>query len=158
MHKITPFLWFDGQAEEAADFYVSLFPNSRITGVTRYGDAGPGEQGQVMTVSFELAGQPVVALNGGPQYKFTEAMSFSVNCEDQAEVDRYWDAITSDGGQDGPCGWCKDKFGLSWQIVPSALPRLLGDTDGRRSQAAMQAMFKMRKLIIADLEEAAAAA
>lgn len=156
MHKITPFLWFDTEAEEAANFYVSLFPNSRITNVTHYGDAGPGAKGRVMTVSFELAGLPVTALNGGPQYKPSEAVSFSVDCADQAEVDRYWNALTTNGGEEGPCAWCKDKYGFSWQIVPSALPRLLGNPDPKKSQAAMQAMFKMKKIIIADLEAAAA--
>ena len=158
MHKITPFLWFDTEAEEAANFYVSLFPNSRITGITHYGDAGPMPKGMVMTVSFELAGMPVTALNGGPQYKPTEAVSFSVDCADQAEVDKYWEALTSNGGEEGPCAWCKDKYGFSWQIVPSALPRLLGNPDPKKSQAAMRAMFKMKKIVIADLEKAAAAA
>jgi predicted 3-demethylubiquinone-9 3-methyltransferase (glyoxalase superfamily) len=158
MHKITPFLWFDTEAEEAAEFYVSLFPNSRITGKTHYGEGAPGPKGQVMTVSFELDGLPVTALNGGPIYKFTEAVSFSVSCEDQAEVDRFWNALTADGGQEGPCAWLKDKYGFSWQIVPKALMRLLGDPDPKKSQAAMQAMLKMKKIIIADLEAAAAAA
>lgn len=158
MNKITPFLWFDTQAEEAANFYVALFPNSRITGTTRYGSAGPGPAGSVMTISFELDGMPVTALNGGPEYKFTEAFSLSVSCDSQAEVDRYWDALTADGGQEGPCAWLKDKFGLSWQIVPKALPRLLGNSDPKKAQAAMQAMFKMKKIVIADLESAAAAA
>ncbi|HVX81222.1 MAG TPA: VOC family protein [Devosiaceae bacterium] len=158
MHKITPFLWFDTEAEEAAEFYVSLFPNSRITGKTHYGEGAPGPKGQVMTVSFELDGLPVTALNGGPIYKFTEAVSFSVSCEDQAEVDRFWNALTANGGQEGPCAWLKDKYGFSWQIVPKALMRLLGDPDPKKSQAAMQAMLKMKKIIIADLEAAAAAA
>src|SRR5215472_8675652 len=129
MLKVTPFLWFDDQAEEAARFYVSLFPNSRIGNISRYGDAGPGKAGSVMTVSFELDGLPVTALNGGPNYKFTEAVSFSVSCDDQAEVDHYWSALAGDGGQEGPCGWLKDRWGLSWQIVPNALPELLGDPD-----------------------------
>ncbi|MGN6101522.1 MAG: VOC family protein [Devosia sp.] len=158
MHKITPFLWFDTEAEEAAEFYVSLFPNSRITGKTHYGEGAPGPKGQVMTVSFELDGLPVTALNGGPIYKFTEAVSFSVSCEDQAEVDRFWNALTANGGQEGPCAWLKDKYGFSWQIVPKALMRLLGDPDPKKSQAAMQAMLKMKKIMIADLEAAAAAA
>ena len=158
MSKVTPFLWFDTEAEEAANFYVSLFPNSRITNVTRYGNAGPGPAGSVMTISFEIDGMPITALNGGPIYKFTEAVSLSVNCEDQAEVDRYWTALTGNGGQEGPCAWCKDRFGFSWQIVPKALPRLLGNADPKKAQAAMQAMFKMKKIIIADLEAAAAAA
>jgi len=158
MQKITPFMWFDTEAEEAAKFYVSLFPNSRITNTTYYGSAGPGEKGKVMTVSFELAGMPVTALNGGPQYKPTEAFSLSIDCADQAEVDKYWSALTADGGEEGPCAWCKDRFGYSWQVVPSALPRLLGNPDPKKSQAAMQAMFKMKKIVIADLEKAVAAA
>jgi len=158
MLKITPFLWFDTEAEEAANFYVSLFPNSRITSLSRYGAGGPGPAGSVMTVSMDLDGLPVTALNGGPIYKFTEAVSFSVSCEDQAEVDRYWDALTRNGGQEGPCAWLKDKFGFSWQIVPKALPRLLGDANPKKSQAAMQAMLKMKKIVIADLEAAAKAA
>jgi predicted 3-demethylubiquinone-9 3-methyltransferase (glyoxalase superfamily) len=158
----TPCLMFvgarHGRAEAAMQFYVSLFPNSRITGKTHYGEGAPGPKGQVMTVSFELDGLPVTALNGGPIYKFTEAVSFSVSCEDQAEVDRFWNALTTNGGQEGPCAWLKDKYGFSWQIVPKALMRLLGDPDPKKSQAAMQAMLKMKKIIIADLEAAAAAA
>src|SRR5919206_664838 len=133
MKGITPFLWFDSQAEEAARFYTSLFPNSKIVAVTRYGEAGPGEPGTVMTVDFELDGQPFVALNGGPQFTFSEAISFQVSCESQEEVDRYWSTL-SEGGEQGPCGWLKDRFGLSWQIVPSALPRLLRDPDRERAQ------------------------
>jgi len=158
MPKITPFLWFDTEAEDAAKFYVSLFPNSRITNFTHYGDAVPGQKGKVLTVSFELDGQTVTALNGGPQYKPTEAVSFSVDCADQAEVDKYWTALTGDGGQEGPCAWCKDKYGFSWQIVPKALPRLLSDSNPKKAAAAMQAMFKMKKIVVADLEKAAAAA
>jgi len=153
--KITPFLWFDTQAEQAAEFYVSIFPNSKMGAVSRYGEGGPGPAGTAMTVSFELDGLPVTALNGGPMYKFTEAMSFSVDCEDQAEVDRYWSRLT-DGGEEGPCGWLKDRYGFSWQIVPKALPRLLTDPDRGRAGRAMQAMMKMKKLIVADLEAAAA--
>jgi predicted 3-demethylubiquinone-9 3-methyltransferase (glyoxalase superfamily) len=156
MLKVTPFLWFDDQAEQAAEFYVSLIPNSKITGVSRYGEAGPGVPGSAMTVTFELDGLPVTALNGGPAFSFTEAFSFSVPCEDQAEVDRYWSALTADGGQESRCGWLKDRFGLSWQIVPKALPRLLGDPDRARANRAMQAMLKMNKLVVADLEAAAA--
>ena len=158
MSKVTPFLWFDTEAEEAANFYVSLFPNSRITNVTRYGNAGPGPAGSVMTICFEIDGMPVTALNGGPIYKFSEAVSLSVSCDNQDEVDRYWNALTSNGGQEGPCAWLKDRYGFSWQIVPKALPRLLGSSDPAKSQAAMQAMMKMKKIIIADLEKAAAAA
>lgn len=156
MQKITPFLWFDDQAETAARLYVSLFKNSSIGEITRYGEAGPGPAGQVMTISFVLDGQPFTALNGGPHYKFTEAMSLSVSCEDQAEVDRLWDALIADGGEPGPCGWLKDRWGLSWQIVPSALPKLLGDPDRAKSQRVMQAMMKMGKLEVAGLEAAAA--
>jgi predicted 3-demethylubiquinone-9 3-methyltransferase (glyoxalase superfamily) len=154
MSKITPFLWFDTQAEEAAQFYTSLFPNSKIRHVSRYGEAGPGTPGSVMTVDFELDGQRFTALNGGPQYTFTEAVSFQVGCETQEEVDHYWSTL-SEGGEEGPCGWLKDRYGLSWQIVPSALPRLIGDPDREKAQRAMAAMLKMRKLDIAELERAA---
>jgi predicted 3-demethylubiquinone-9 3-methyltransferase (glyoxalase superfamily) len=157
MLKISPFLWFDDQAEDAANLYVSVFPNSRIVDVARYGEAGPGSAGAVMTVQFELDGLPVTALNGGPVFRLTEAFSFSVTCDDQAEVDRYWTALL-DGGQESQCGWLKDRFGLSWQIVPTALPRLLADPDRARAGRAMQAMLGMRKLDIAALEAAAAAA
>jgi predicted 3-demethylubiquinone-9 3-methyltransferase (glyoxalase superfamily) len=153
--KITPCLWFDTQGEDAAVFYTSVFPNSRILGVTRYGSAGPGPEGQVMTVEFELDGLPFVALNGGPQFTFDEAISFQVNCENQEEVDRYWSTL-SEGGAQGPCGWLKDKFGLSWQIVPTRLSELLSDPDAARSQAAMTAMLAMKKLDIAEVERAAA--
>jgi predicted 3-demethylubiquinone-9 3-methyltransferase (glyoxalase superfamily) len=152
--KITPFLWFDTQAEEAARFYTSLFPNSAIGHVGHYGEAGPGTPGSVMTVDFELDGQSFIALNGGPQYSFTEAISFQVGCETQDEVDHYWSTL-SEGGEEGPCGWLKDRYGLSWQIVPTALPRLLGDRDRDKAQRAMVAMLGMRKLDIAELERAA---
>lgn len=157
LSKITPCLWFDTQGEEAATFYTSLFPNSRILGVTRYGSAGPGQEGQVMTVDFELDGLKLVALNGGPQFTFSEAISFQVSCENQEEVDRYWSTL-SEGGEEGQCGWLKDKFGLSWQVVPARLPELLSDPDPARSQAAMTAMLAMRKLDIAEMEQAAAQA
>jgi predicted 3-demethylubiquinone-9 3-methyltransferase (glyoxalase superfamily) len=157
MQKITPFLWFDTQAEEAAELYTSVFPNAKITGVARYGSAGPGAEGSVMTVDFELDGQPFVALNGGPEFRFTEAISFQVSCETQDEVDYYWSKL-SDGGEQGPCGWLKDRFGLSWQIVPTALPRLLGDPDREKSQRVMAAMLQMKKIEIDELERAAAAA
>jgi predicted 3-demethylubiquinone-9 3-methyltransferase (glyoxalase superfamily) len=153
MPRISPFLWFDGQAEEAARLYVSLFPGSRIVSISRYGDAGPGPKGSVMTVAFELDGRPFVALNGGPQFKFTEAVSFSVECQTQDEVDRYWDGLCA-GGQPGPCGWLKDRFGLSWQIVPAALGQMLGDPDPGRSRRVMQAMLQMGKLDIAGLRKA----
>ena len=157
MQTITPCLWFDTEGEEAANFYTSLFPNSKIREIARYGSAGPRAEGTVMTVSFELNGQEYVALNGGPDFKFNEAVSFQVGCENQEEVDRYWSAL-SDGGEEGPCGWLKDKFGLSWQIVPTRLPELLGDPDRDKSQRVMQAMLGMRKIEIDGLERAAAAA
>jgi len=153
--KITPFLWFDSQAEEAAKFYVSLFPNSKIVSTARYGDAGPGPKGQVMTVSFELAGTRFTALNGGPQFKFNESISFVVHCETQEEVDRYWQKLTADGGRESDCGWLKDKYGLSWQIVPNALMDYLGDPDPGRAGRSMQAMLQMGKIVVADLARAA---
>jgi predicted 3-demethylubiquinone-9 3-methyltransferase (glyoxalase superfamily) len=157
MHrKISPFLWFDSQAEEAAQLYTSVFPNSRIIGVSRYGEAGPGTPGSVMTVDFELDGQRFVALNGGPEFSFTEAVSFQIDCETQEEVDHYWSRL-GDDGEHGPCGWLKDRFGLSWQVVPSALPRLLSDSDRDKSQRVMAAMLRMSKLEIAELEAAAEA-
>jgi predicted 3-demethylubiquinone-9 3-methyltransferase (glyoxalase superfamily) len=154
MSKITTFLWYDGQAEEAAQFYVSLFKNASIGAVSRYGEAGPGKPGTAMTVSFELDGSPFTALNGGPQYKFSEAMSLSVSCQDQAEIDHFWTKLTADGGQPGPCGWLKDRFGVSWQIVPANMPELIGGPDPARSKRAMEAMFKMSKLDIAALKAA----
>jgi predicted 3-demethylubiquinone-9 3-methyltransferase (glyoxalase superfamily) len=156
MKKITPWLWFDTEAEEAAQYYTSVFPNSRITEVTHYGSAGPREEGMVLTVAFELNGQQLVALNGGPDFKFTEAVSFEVACEDQEEVDRYWRTL-SEGGEEGPCGWLKDKYGLSWQIVPTRLVELLGDPDREKAQRVMAAMLKMGKIEIDELERAAAA-
>jgi len=154
MQKITPFLWFDNQAEEAANFYTSIFPNSKILNVARYGDAGPGPTGSVMTANFQLNGQEFVALNGGPQFKFTEAMSFVVNCENQEEVDKYWDALTAGGGQESMCGWLKDKYGLSWQIVPTVLGKLMTDKDTKKSSRVMQALLQMKKLDIKRLQEA----
>lgn len=156
MNKISPFLWFDTQAEEAARFYVSLFDNSRVGRITRYGEGGPGPAGSVMTVEFELEGQSYVALNGGPQFQFNEAVSFSVNCESQEEVDRYWDALTADGGQPGPCGWLEDKYGLSWQINPRILGQLLADPDRAKAKRVMDAMCQMSKIDIPALERAAA--
>ena len=153
MQKITPFLWFETQAEEAANLYVSLFDNSKILNVARYGEAGPGPAGTAMTVTFQLDGQQVIALNGGPQYKFTEAVSFLVNCRDQVEVDKFWNALTR-GGEEQPCGWLKDKFGLSWQIVPTVLSELLGDPDPLKSQRVMQAMLQMKKIDIKTLQQA----
>ena len=155
MKEIVPCLWFDTEGEEAAEFYTSVFPNSKILDVSRYGEAGPRPAGTVMTVNFELNGQEFLALNGGPDLTFSEAISFQVFCEDQDEVDRYWAAL-SEGGEEGPCGWLKDRFGLSWQIVPTRLSELLSDPDPERSQRAMKAMLGMKKIDIADLERAAA--
>lgn len=155
MQTITPFLWFDNNAEEAARFYTSIFKDSKILSISRYGDAGPGPKGSVMVVSFQLAGQQFTALNGGPRFKFSEAFSFVVNCENQQEVDDYWRKLTADGGQESMCGWLKDKFGFSWQIVPTALARLMGDKDPKRANRVMQALLQMKKLDIATLEQAA---
>ena len=157
MQKITPCLWFDTNGEEAAEFYTSVFPNSRIVSVARYGEAGPRAAGTVMTVNFELDGQAFVALNGGPDFTFSEAISFQVDCADQEEVDRYWSKL-SEGGEEGPCGWLKDRFGVSWQVVPRALPELLGDPDREKSQRVMAAMLQMKKIEVDALERAAAAA
>jgi len=154
MQKITPCLWFDTEGEEAAKFYTLVFPNSKIVEVTRYGSAGPRPEGTVMTVSFELDGQEFIALNGGPEFTFSEAISFQVSCETQEEVDAFWSTL-SEGGEEGPCGWLKDKFGLSWQIVPTVLPKLLADPDREKSQRVMQAMLNMRKIEIGVLERAA---
>jgi predicted 3-demethylubiquinone-9 3-methyltransferase (glyoxalase superfamily) len=156
MHDITPCLWFDTEGEEAAKLYTSVFPNSRILDISRYGSAGPRPEGTVMTVSFELDGQKFLALNGGPQFSFTEAVSFQVSCETQEAVDAFWSAL-SEGGEEGPCGWLKDRFGLSWQIVPTRLPELLGDPDTEKAQRVMQAMLQMKKIEIDGLERAAAA-
>ena len=154
MQKITPFLWFDNQAEEAAQFYTSTFKNSKILSVSRYGDAGPGPKGSVMVVSFQLEGQQFTALNGGPLFKFSEAFSFVVSCENQQEIDYYWNKLTSDGGRESQCGWLKDKFGFSWQIVPTALGKLMNG-DPQKANRVMQALLQMKKLDIAALEEAA---
>ncbi len=153
MQKIVPCLWYDQQAMEAAQFYVSIFKNSRILDVTRYGEAGPGPAGSVMTVSFVLDGQEFVGLNGGPVYKFSEAISFQVGCETQEEVDYFWEKL-SEGGTKGPCGWLKDKYGVSWQVVPTILPRLLRDQDPAKSQRVTRAMLQMTKLDIARLKQA----
>jgi predicted 3-demethylubiquinone-9 3-methyltransferase (glyoxalase superfamily) len=152
--KITPNLWFDTEAEEAAAFYTSVFPSSRIVNVAHYTEAGPRPAGTVMTVEFELDGQRFVAINGGPQFTFDEAVSFQITCETQDEVDRYWEALT-EGGEEGPCGWLKDRFGLSWQVVPTGMEELFGDPDPTRATRAMQAMLAMRKLDIAALRRAA---
>lgn len=154
MQKITPFLWFNDNAEEAVDFYVSIFKNSKVLSVSRYGEGAPRPAGMVMSVTFQLDGQEFMALNGGPEFKFTEAVSFHVACETQAEVDAYWDRLTAGGGEPGPCGWLKDRFGLSWQIVPTALGELLGDPDPERSKRVMEAMLKMSKLDIEALRKA----
>jgi predicted 3-demethylubiquinone-9 3-methyltransferase (glyoxalase superfamily) len=156
MHEITPCLWFDTQGEEAARFYTSVFPNSRILEVVRYGAAGPGPEGTVMTVSFELDGRRFVALNGGPEFTFSEAISFQVGCRTQEEVDAFWSKL-SEGGEEGPCGWLKDRYGVSWQIVPTVLPELLSDPDPRKSERVMRAMLAMKKLEIDALERAAQA-
>lgn len=153
MKKITPFLWFDGKAEEAMNFYVSIFKNSKIVSVTRYGEAGPGPKGTVMTAAFELNGQAFVALNGGPQFNFTEAISFVVNCETQQEVDELWQKL-SEGGQKSRCGWLKDKYGLSWQVVPTVLVEMLQDKDAKKSNRVMQAMLQMDKIDIETLRRA----
>jgi predicted 3-demethylubiquinone-9 3-methyltransferase (glyoxalase superfamily) len=153
VQKITPFLWFDHQAEEAATFYASIFPNSKVLKVVRYGPAGPGPAGSAMTVEFQLEGQSFVALNGGPHFKFTEAVSFVVNCQTQDEVDFYWDKLSAGGGE-VQCGWLKDKFGLSWQIVPTVLPELLANPDPKKSERVMKAMLTMKKLDIRALQQA----
>jgi predicted 3-demethylubiquinone-9 3-methyltransferase (glyoxalase superfamily) len=152
--KITPFLWFDNQAEEAANFYVSVFPNSRIVKVVRNSAGGPAPAGSVLTVAFELDGLSFVGLNGGPHFKFTEAVSFVVNCQSQEEIDRYWEKLTAGGGTPVQCGWLKDKFGLSWQVVPTELPELLSNPDPAKAGRAMQAMMTMTKIDIAALKKA----
>jgi predicted 3-demethylubiquinone-9 3-methyltransferase (glyoxalase superfamily) len=150
--KITPFLWFDNQAEEAAKFYVSVFKDSKMGQVSRYGDGMPLPKGSVMTAAFEIEGQPFIALNGGPEFKFTAAVSFVINCDTQKEIDYYWDKLTSGGGDEVQCGWVKDKYGLSWQIVPTQLPELVK----KSSDKVMHALLKMKKLDLAALERAAA--
>ncbi|HEX9464471.1 MAG TPA: VOC family protein [Alphaproteobacteria bacterium] len=157
MQKITPFLWFDGKAEEAMNFYVSIFKNSKVLAISRYGDAGPGPKGTVMTAAFELDGQKFVALNGGPQFTFTPAVSFVVDCETQAEVDHFWEKLSA-GGKPNHCGWLTDRYGVSWQVVPTILPRLLTGDDPAKVQRVMQAMMHMDKLDIAGLQGAAEAA
>ena len=157
MQKITPFLWFDDKAEEAMNFYVSIFKNSKVAGIARYPEGGPGPVGSVMTAEFELDGQKFVALNAGPHFKFTEAISFVVNCETQEEVDDFWEKL-SEGGEKSRCGWLKDKFGLSWQVVPTVLGELMKDKDREKSKRVMQAMLQMDKLDVATLKQAAAQA
>jgi predicted 3-demethylubiquinone-9 3-methyltransferase (glyoxalase superfamily) len=158
MTTITPCLWFDGNGMEAAELYVSVIPNSRVTDVSHYGPDQPGQEGAVMTVSFELAGQPYLALNGGPEYKFTEAISLQVSAADQGEVDRYTEQLTANGGEVGPCGWVKDRFGLSWQVVPDEMVKLMSDPNPVRANAAVQAMLGMKKINIQALRDAADAA
>ena len=153
MQRITPFLWFDNQAEEAAKFYVSIFKNSKIGKVSRYGDAGPGPKGTVLTVSFELQGQQFIALNGGPKFKFSPAVSFVVNCETQQEIDAYWEKLSA-GGRIDQCGWLSDKYGLSWQIVPASLGELMSSKDPERSGRVMKALLQMKKLDIEVLKRA----
>jgi predicted 3-demethylubiquinone-9 3-methyltransferase (glyoxalase superfamily) len=154
MPRITPNLWFDTQGKEAAEFYVSVFPNSEITNVTYYNEAGPREAGMVLTVDFVLDGQPYTAINGGPQFTFDEAVSLLVSCADQAEVDYYWDTL-SEGGEEGQCGWLKDRFGLSWQIAPAGMEELLNDPDDERATRAMKAMLGMQKIDVAAIRAAA---
>ena len=153
MQKIVPFLWFDNQAEEAMNHYISIFPDSKVVSVSRYGDAGPGPKGTVMVANFQLAGQEFMALNGGPEFKFTEAISLLVNCATQEEVDELWQKL-SEGGERGPCGWLKDKYGVSWQIIPTALGEMLQDPDAEKSNRVMQAMLQMGKIDIAALRRA----
>lgn len=153
MQKITPFLWFDNNAEEALNFYTSIFKNSEITQVSRYGDVGPGPKGSLLTARFNLEGQEFLALNGGPQYKFTPAVSFLIDCKTQEEIDYYWDKLL-EGGQAQQCGWLVDKYGLSWQVVPAILPKYLSDKDAGKASRVMQTMMKMVKLDIQELEDA----
>jgi len=155
MPKITPFLWFDDKAEEAAKFYTSVFKNSKLGAISRYGDAGPGPKGSVMTASFSIEGMEFTALNGGPHFKFNESVSFVVHCKTQQEVDEYWSKLLADGGQESQCGWLKDKFGMSWQITPDRLVELITNKDAAKSQRAMQAMMQMTKIDIAKIEQAA---
>ena len=155
MPTITPNLWFDTEAHEAAEFYCSIFPNSRITNVSHYTEAGPREAGMVLTVDFELDGQRFTGINGGPEFEFDEAVSFLINCRDQAEVDHYWDKLLEGGGRESQCGWLKDRYGVSWQVVPEGMEELFGDSDPERANRAMAAMLKMVKLDIAELRRAA---
>ena len=155
MQKISPFLWFDNNAEEAANFYVAIFKDSKVLKIARYGEAGPGPAGSVMVVNFQIEGQDFIALNGGPLFKFTEAISFVINCQTQEEVDHYWNKLTADGGQESQCGWLKDKYGLSWQVTPTILGELLADKDQKKAQRVMQAMLQMRRIDLAALQRAA---
>jgi len=153
--KITTNLWFDDQAEEAANFYISVFGNGRIVSKAHYTESAPGETGKVMVVEFELAGQRFVGINGGPEFKFTEAISLQIDCEDQEEIDYFWERLTADGGEEGPCGWLKDKYGLSWQVTPKGMDELFSDADQSRADRAMKAMLGMKKIDIAELQRAA---
>ena len=153
MNKITPCLWFNGNAEEAVNFYITIFKDAKINSISRWGDNGPYPKGTALTISFDLAGQSYQALNGGADFPFTEAISLSIRCEDQAEVDYYWEKLTADGGKEGPCGWLKDRFGLSWQVVPKQLGQLM--SDPKKAARVMPVFMKMKKFIIADLEKAA---
>ena len=153
MQKITPFLWFDDKAEEAMKFYISIFKNSKVGNVSRYGEAGPGPKGTVMVATFQLEGQEFLALNGGPHFKFTEAISFVVNCETQEEVDEFWEKLSA-GGEESQCGWLKDKYGLSWQIVPTVLGEMMQDKDPEKSGRVMNAMLQMKKIDIKTLKQA----
>ena len=155
MPKIIPSLWFDTESEEAAAFYVSVFPNSRVVGVTHYPEDAPREAGMVMTVEFELDGQRFVGINGGPEFTFDEAISFQIECTDQEEIDRYWSLLSADGGSEGPCGWLKDKFGVSWQVVPTGMDQVFDDPDPERARRAMAAMLKMGKIDMVELQRAA---
>jgi predicted 3-demethylubiquinone-9 3-methyltransferase (glyoxalase superfamily) len=157
MNNLVTCLWFDTEGEDAANFYTSIFPNSKLGKTTYYGSAGPRAEGTVMTVTFELMGQQFLALNGGPDFTFNQAISFQIMCETQEEVDNYWEKLTAEGGQEGPCGWLNDKFGVPWQVVPTALPRLLEETDNETSQRVMAAMMNMKKIVIDELEQAAGA-
>jgi len=154
MPRITPNLWFDTQAQEAAEFYVSVFPNSTVNTITHYPEGGPGPAGGVLTVDFELDGQTFTAINGGPQFTFDEAISLLINCKDQAEIDYYWDTLTADGGAESQCGWLKDKYGLSWQVVPDGWEKMYADQDATKVQRAMTAMFGMKRLNLAELQAA----
>jgi predicted 3-demethylubiquinone-9 3-methyltransferase (glyoxalase superfamily) len=156
MQKVRPFLWYDKEAEDAAKFYCSVFKNSKILNTARYPEGSPAPAGSVMTVEFELDGEHFIALNAGPHFKFNEAISFVIECENQEEVDHYWGKLTSGGGQESMCGWLKDKYGLSWQVTPKALPKLMSQPDKEKAQRVMQAMLQMKKIVIADLERAAA--
>jgi predicted 3-demethylubiquinone-9 3-methyltransferase (glyoxalase superfamily) len=154
MQKITPFLWFDEEAEQAMEFYTSVFEDSKVIGVSRYGEAGPGEPGTVMIATFEIEGQRFTALNGGPRFKFTEAISFVVDCETQEEVDYLWQSLTAGGGEESMCGWLRDKYGLSWQVVPRILGELMEDEDREKAKRVTEAMLGMRKIEIAELQRA----